>query len=153
VRCDVPFGHDDDANPRGDGLVDLRQGDAAMPPVRAEAQWRERYRQLGQTLALLVREPEVDGKLLQRVARALNAHWSAVENVLYPLVESARKRPLAEQRALSARLRSHLAKATTSGVDRVTRQRHWRALEALFRKHVRLDEESIFPYLQAARRL
>jgi hypothetical protein len=140
----------DETTPRQDPRGDARGADSPKRTAwSAEALWRGRYRQIEQTLALLVHDPDLDGETMRRAAIALDAHLSAVDSILYPMVESTRRAPLAEQRALSGRLRLLLAKATKSGIDRGTRQRRLRALGVSFREHVRLDEESLFPYLQA----
>jgi hypothetical protein len=103
--------------------------------VSAEALWRGRCRRIEQTLALLVRDPDVDAKTLQRFAAALDAHLNAADHLLVPMVETSGKGPFARQRELNRHLRSLLAKATKSRVDRASRQRCLRALEASFRKH------------------
>jgi len=117
--------------------------------VNGDALWRGGYRQIEQTLALLVHHPDVDARTLQRFATALDAHLNTADNLLYPVVESARKCALGRQRELNRRLRFLLAKATQSGVDRASRRRRLRALESCFRQHARLDEAWIVPCLQS----
>jgi len=151
VRCYPPLRQEDGARPFRNGLVGLQRGHLAVTAsVSAEALWRGGYRQIEQTLALLVHDPDVDAKTLQRFATVLDAHLSAADNLFYPIVENWRKGPLARQRELNRHLRSLLAKATKSGVDGASRRRCLRALESSFRKHVRLDEASILPHVQAS---
>lgn len=150
MRWYPPLRQDDAAKPLRGGLGGPQRADSApASPVNAEAVWRGGYRQIEQTLALLVHDPDVDAKALQRFAAALDARLSAADPLLYPIAEISRRAPLTRQRELNRSLRALLAKATKSGVDKASRQRCLRALESSFRKHVRLDEAPIVPRAQA----
>jgi hypothetical protein len=142
VRWYPPLRQNDAAHSVGGRpFSSLRANLAAIPAVSAEALCRGGYRQIEQTLALLVHDPDVDARTLQRFATALGAHLDAADNLLYTIVETSRNSPLTEQRQLNHRLRSLLAKATKSGIGKTSRRRWLRALESSFRKHVRLNEQ------------
>jgi len=125
-------------------------GAAGAGSRRATRHLREEHRRIEQTLTLLMVDARVDRETLRRVVADVDAHLAAEEALLYPVIERAWNRPLAEQREVHGHLRFLLSMLTQPRTDPALHARQLRDLDSLFREHARLTEQVALPWIEGA---